>query len=112
MLCYDWTCIPDSATFLFSGHLEGGPCPQGHFCPRGTSVPQPCPAGSYNNLTGQASCFPCPAGYYCPEAITTYSGHPCPSGFYCPRGECLDCSSQGRGWQWGMEWILQTQLTY
>ncbi|KAF6119825.1 hypothetical protein HJG60_010211 [Phyllostomus discolor] len=69
------------------GHLEeGGPCPQGHFCPRGTSLPQPCPAGSYNNLTGQASCFPCPAGYYCPEAITTYSGHPCPSGFYCPRG--------------------------
>ncbi|XP_042813145.1 signal peptide, CUB and EGF-like domain-containing protein 3 [Panthera tigris] len=70
-----------------AGHAEhGGPCPQGHFCPSGTSLPHPCPAGSYSNLTGQASCFPCPAGYYCPENITTYSGHPCPTGFYCPRG--------------------------
>ncbi|XP_032352703.1 multiple epidermal growth factor-like domains protein 6 [Camelus ferus] len=70
-----------------TGHSEqGGPCPQGHFCPRGSSLPQPCRAGSYSNLTGQASCFPCPAGYYCPENLTTYSQHPCPAGFYCPRG--------------------------
>ncbi|ELW67538.1 hypothetical protein TREES_T100003968 [Tupaia chinensis] len=69
------------------GHSEqGGPCPRGHFCPKGTSLPQPCPAGSYSHLTGQATCFPCPAGYYCPENVTNYNEHPCPAGFYCPRG--------------------------
>nr|XP_023478367.1 neurogenic locus notch homolog protein 4-like [Equus caballus] len=70
-----------------TGHSEkGGPCPRGHLCPRGTSLSQPCPAGSYSNLTGQASCFPCPAGYYCPESVSTYHEHPCPAGFFCPRG--------------------------
>ena len=78
-----------STSFFSSGHSEqGGPCPRGHFCPRGTSFPLPCPAGFYSNLTGQASCFPCPAGFYCPGNLTTYCGHPCPAGFYCPRGEC------------------------
>ncbi|XP_043430333.1 neurogenic locus notch homolog protein 1-like isoform X1 [Prionailurus bengalensis] len=80
-------CMEGVSSPTPAGHAEhGGPCPQGHFCPSGTSLPHPCPAGSYSNLTGQASCFPCPAGYYCPENITTYSGHPCPTGFYCPRG--------------------------
>lgn len=98
LLSSDQACIPHSASFLFSGHShQGGPCPRGHFCPSGTSHPQPCPPGSYSNLTGQASCFPCPAGYYCPENITTYSGHPCPAGFYCPRGECLGHSSKRQG---------------
>nr|KAF6427833.1 hypothetical protein HJG63_008321 [Rousettus aegyptiacus] len=82
------TC--EAGHYCPQGHSEqGGPCPRGHFCPGGTSLPRPCPAGSYNNLTGQASCFPCPAGYYCPETVTTYSGHPCPAGFYCPRGTKL-----------------------
>ncbi|CAK7320737.1 hypothetical protein VULLAG_LOCUS22832 [Vulpes lagopus] len=80
-------CLEGVSSPTPAGHSEhGGPCPQGHFCPSGTSHPKPCPAGSYSNLTGQASCFPCPAGYYCPENITTYSRHPCPAGFYCPRG--------------------------
>ncbi|XP_078306274.1 uncharacterized protein LOC132680612 isoform X4 [Panthera onca] len=80
-------CMEGVSSPTPAGHAEhGGPCPQGHFCPSGTSLPHPCPAGSYSNLTGQASCFPCPSGYYCPENITTYSGHPCPTGFYCPRG--------------------------
>ncbi|XP_040476341.1 signal peptide, CUB and EGF-like domain-containing protein 1 [Ursus maritimus] len=91
-------CLEGVSSPIPAGHSEhGGPCPRGHFCPSGTSHPQPCPAGSYSNLTGQTSCFPCPAGYYCPENITTYSGHPCPAGFYCPRGECLGHSSQRQG---------------
>lgn len=90
MLSGEWACTLHPASFLSAGHSEhGGPCPRGHFCPSGTSHPQPCPAGSYNNLTGQASCFPCPAGYSCPENISTYSERPCPAGFSCPRGECL-----------------------
>ncbi|KAG8524769.1 hypothetical protein J0S82_017747 [Galemys pyrenaicus] len=78
-----------------TGHSEqGGTCPVGHFCPQGTSLPQLCPAGTYSNLTGQASCFSCPAGYYCPEGTTSYSRHPCPAGFYCPRGECTKYATQ------------------
>ncbi|XP_032694159.1 neurogenic locus notch homolog protein 3-like [Lontra canadensis] len=80
-------CLERASSPIPAGHShQGGPCPRSHFCPSGTSHPQPCPAGSYSNLTSRASCFPCPAGYYCPENITTYSGHPCPAGFYCPRG--------------------------
>ncbi|XP_041098352.1 SCO-spondin [Polyodon spathula] len=63
-----------------------GTCPVSHYCPAGSAQPLPCPAGTYNNLTGQAKCFQCGAGYYCPEKATTYSDFPCPPGFYCPDG--------------------------
>lgn len=29
----------------------GGPCPVGHFCPQGTTQPQPCPEGTFSNKT-------------------------------------------------------------
>jgi hypothetical protein len=50
----------------------GGPCPVSHYCPVGTSTPYACPAGTYNNITGQYECTPCPAGYFCNENTTTY----------------------------------------
>ncbi|XP_072885876.1 uncharacterized protein [Hemitrygon akajei] len=65
---------------------SGGLCPVSHYCPTGTAQPIPCPAGTYNNLSGQASCFPCALGYFCPENSTTYTDFPCPAGFYCPNG--------------------------
>ncbi|KAI4904543.1 hypothetical protein NFI96_029611 [Prochilodus magdalenae] len=65
---------------------EGGLCPQAHYCPPGSSIPFPCPAGTYTNLTGQIKCSPCPAGYYCLESINNYTHFPCPPGFYCPDG--------------------------
>lgn len=30
-----------------------GPCPLGHYCPEGTPFPIPCPAGTFNNATGE-----------------------------------------------------------
>ena len=63
----------------------GGPCPEGAFCPAGTSVPLGCPAGTYNNLKQQSTCFSCPAGYYCLENTTDFT-LVCPEGFYCPNG--------------------------
>ena len=42
---------------------KGGPCPQGFFCPVGTSNPEPCPPGRYNNLPQQEECFECQQGY-------------------------------------------------
>ena len=64
----------------------GGPCPVSHYCPAGTGYPLACPAGTYNNITGQAVCTPCEAGYFCNENTTTYEDFPCQVGYYCPNG--------------------------
>ncbi|XP_070437007.1 multiple epidermal growth factor-like domains protein 11 isoform X2 [Equus przewalskii] len=34
----------------------------GHFCPPGTAVPRPCPAGTHNGLAARGHCEPCPEG--------------------------------------------------
>lgn len=30
---------------------QGGPCPAGHYCPRASVSPRPCPRGTYSNLS-------------------------------------------------------------
>ncbi|KAA8594284.1 hypothetical protein FQN60_005118, partial [Etheostoma spectabile] len=66
---------------------RNGPCPVGHYCPRGCLLPIPCPLGSIRNTIGGVSiesCSACPAGYYCStEGLANPSG-PCAAGFYCP----------------------------
>ncbi len=47
-----------------------GPCPQGSYCPEGTSVPIPCPAGTFSNQERAIDvtyCMTCPPGYICPQ---------------------------------------------
>ena len=82
-------------------------CPAGYYCLSDTTLPTPCPAGTYRDaLGGTASgdCWACPAGHYCPigsaEAIqcpagryrtTTGAQQPsdcalCPAGQFCPHG--------------------------
>ena len=39
-------------------------CPENHYCPGTTSVPQPCGEGGYSG-GGAAECSECDAGYYC-----------------------------------------------
>eukprot|EP01012_Entosiphon_sulcatum_P015939 TRINITY_DN2090_c0_g1_i3.p1 TRINITY_DN2090_c0_g1~~TRINITY_DN2090_c0_g1_i3.p1 ORF type:complete len:4887 (-),score=935.84 TRINITY_DN2090_c0_g1_i3:7-14667(-) len=63
----------------------GYPCPEGHYCTERTSVPHPCPAGTYLSVSGGdsvGSCVPCPGGFYCPEASS--APIPCPASTYCP----------------------------
>lgn len=60
----------------------GGICPPGFHCPQGSSWPEPCDPGSYNNASGQATCLACPRGFYCSGNTTSPSE--CPAGFYCP----------------------------
>ena len=48
------------------------PCPKGHYCPAGTTLPNqhPCPIGSFNprqRTDSLAGCMPCTAGQYCPS---------------------------------------------
>lgn len=87
---------------------SSGPCWEGHYCPEGTSAPQPCPLGTFSNVThGQTleDCNPCPDGFYCeahattsPQLCkigyycttnTTVPTHTCPSGTYCPVGTAI-----------------------
>ncbi|EDO39339.1 predicted protein, partial [Nematostella vectensis] len=61
-------------------------CTTGNFCPTGTTIPQPCPSGYYNNATGvkrSVDCTPCPAGRYCAGFGATEPTGPCDAGFYC-----------------------------
>ena len=46
----------------------GGPCPIGHFCPEGASVPTACQRGTSTVKEGGKTaqdCLPCRAGWYC-----------------------------------------------
>ena len=53
------------------------PCDAGRYCPEGTSVPLPCPGGTFSNATDLATldeCTACPLGHAC----TTASVEPTP----------------------------------
>ena len=74
------------------GATECTTCPAGSFCndtgtstngPIGTIDPTPCPAGQYQDLTGQNVCKTCPIGSFCPTTgLTTPTT--CPVGSFCP----------------------------
>ena len=64
----------------------GGICPVSHYCPGASSIPLPCPSGTYNNDTGVSECYLCPSGYYCNPNSSTFVNTPCPTGHYCPTG--------------------------
>lgn len=61
-------------------------CPQGYYCMKGTTVPEPCPVGTYGaatKLTASSDCTDCTAGKYCDsKGITAPTGN-CLAGFYC-----------------------------
>ncbi|XP_072282810.1 uncharacterized protein [Pyxicephalus adspersus] len=77
---------------------SGALCPAGHFCPAGSQHPAPCPAGSFQPLTGMSSpdsCLACPPGKFCKgEALSSISGN-CSAGFYCVMGASVESPSDG-----------------
>ena len=70
----------------------GDICPVGNQCPHGSSLPIPCPAGSFASSVGQESCSLCPAGYYCVSG--SVNGVVCPVGNYCPEGTASEFEHQ------------------
>ena len=55
----------------------------GHFCLEGSDTPTPCPAGTYQDETGQVDCKTCPAGFYCDDSlgpVIIYNATECPTG--------------------------------
>ncbi|XP_014845642.1 PREDICTED: uncharacterized protein LOC106919650 isoform X3 [Poecilia mexicana] len=76
----------------------GGACPQGSYCPEGTSLPLPCPPGTYSDrlyLTEASGCSPCPAGQYCGTTGLTRPSGLCQAGSYCPGGDTASTGSEG-----------------
>ena len=70
---------------------DGLPCPEGYYCPAGTSDTtwQPCPPGTFSNQTGYNSendCILCPPGKYCEGEHNTKPTGDCAVGFYCILG--------------------------
>lgn len=41
-------CFPVSGLMCLLVPEAAGPCPQGHYCPRGSAMPQPCPPGTFS----------------------------------------------------------------
>ena len=61
----------------------------GHYCPSGSGLPTPCPAGRYNSRTGRSSpgeCDICSPGSYCAGLGNSKPTGPCEAGYFCPAG--------------------------
>ncbi|KAF3847745.1 hypothetical protein F7725_020773 [Dissostichus mawsoni] len=77
------------------------PCPKGHYCPAGTSMPDqhPCPSGSFNPRVHTASltaCMPCAAGHFCPSVGLSEPAGPCNAGYWCREGASSPSPLDGR----------------
>ncbi|XP_068098135.1 neurogenic locus notch homolog protein 1-like [Hyperolius riggenbachi] len=66
----DASCQPCPAGYSCPPGVENylsHPCLVGHYCPANATSPRPCPPGSYGNSTQAREakdCYPCPAGTY------------------------------------------------
>ncbi|XP_056365473.1 multiple epidermal growth factor-like domains protein 6 [Oenanthe melanoleuca] len=80
-------------------------CPVGHFCPRGTGHPLPCPPGSLSSALGlgaEEQCQPCPPGRVCsgPGLAELAQTSLCDPGYVCLEGNSSPCPSDGiRGYR-------------
>ncbi|KAJ6618784.1 hypothetical protein B0H10DRAFT_2027966 [Mycena sp. CBHHK59/15] len=65
------------------GRTGPAPCGTGHAMPRNGSsgICDACPAGAFQNRTGQAACIPCDAGSYSPYPAASYCNK-APSGWF------------------------------
>eukprot|EP00762_Andalucia_godoyi_P006917 ANDGO_08315.mRNA.1 Reticulocyte-binding protein 2 homolog a len=68
------------------------PCQTGRYCPSGAVDGTPCPAGTFNNITGlstSSDCFPCSTGFYCPTSGIIQPSLLCSSGHWCASGSVI-----------------------
>ncbi|KAG7455700.1 SCO-spondin-like isoform X1, partial [Solea senegalensis] len=82
-------CVGRASEASPSDKLTGYPCPPGFYCSVGTSVPKPCPKGTFSEQSGlvdEAQCRRCSAGSFCSETGLSAVSGPCLSGFYCLEG--------------------------
>lgn len=100
------SCQTCPATFYCNeNHMTIGTiCPTGSYCPAGSTLPVPCPRGTYSSGTSlslASQCTPCPAGLYCDQEgmITFNTAKKCAAGYICNGGSytkypvALTCSA-------------------
>ncbi|KAM8904697.1 uncharacterized protein AB9W97_008232 isoform 6-T6 [Spinachia spinachia] len=71
------------------GQFTGSVCPAGHYCPKGSAKPSPCPPGTFLGRTAaesQTDCEACYSGSYCPLWAQSFVDVLCPPGWFCPSG--------------------------
>merc|ERR1712198_156843 len=64
-------------------------CPKGHFCPKNSFKPTPCPLSTYASEVGlkaESECKTCPPGSYCVGFGLNKPSGPCNAGYFCPSG--------------------------
>ncbi|CAH1797039.1 unnamed protein product, partial [Owenia fusiformis] len=93
-VCYE--CPPG---FYCTNRDRADECPTGHYCPPGTGADiMPCPAGTYNPITGLhniTECTQCDGGSYClTPGLSAVSGN-CTQGYYCTSGVDLATPTGG-----------------
>ena len=75
---------------------QGGSCPVGYYCRRGSDR-IPCPGGTYCNAgtASVAQALPCSAGKYCPAGSSAIDqGGVCPVGYFCAAGaDRVNCTA-------------------
>ena len=96
---------PHSCAFCVAGTFQErdgrtacDPCPVGHWCPEGAFEKEPCPRGTFRNLTGgdsKSSCSSCAPGTAAPEMGQT-ACDPCEAGFE-SSSHATTCSPCARG---------------
>jgi len=72
---------PSGSTGAITPRPDANKCTAGNYCPKKSTMMQPCPAGTYTNNDYQSSCLDCPAGYSCASGAQPVA---CPIGNYCP----------------------------
>ncbi|XP_053279649.1 SCO-spondin [Pleuronectes platessa] len=84
-----FVCAGKASEASPSDGLTGFPCPAGFYCSVGTSVPKPCPKGTFSEQSGlvdESQCRSCSPGFYCSETGLAAVSGPCLPGFYCLEG--------------------------
>lgn len=99
-----FSCSP--GTYRDETVTECTTCPVGHYCENGQK--KECPAGRYNDQTGQSSCQKCPGGTYnaktgqtqcteCPD-INDHMATKYPAGWYASEGDIKINSANNPKW--------------
>ena len=83
------SCLAGS--YCISNTTIPTPCPAGSYCPILTerATQYQCPRGTFSNVTGLhnvTQCTPCTAGYYCNSMGLTAPVGQCEAGYFCGGG--------------------------